>query len=174
MLALYSSKGAYGEILRDFVPRTCLNISGGFSSFLSFGQGSQGVLKILITSKNQNFTTLKIRSALTQSEGAKLVRFLKSTEKFQTEFCHLFLDLTSFSPGNFNLKNAYIFAKYGSRFRENLERPKGIKLEGPSTPQNSKDFWSKGTKAIAGSSMTSGWKENLLSENGSRRGKVFP
>ena len=45
--------------------------------------------------------------------------------------------------------------------------------EVPSTSQNSKALWQKGTSAIAGDSMVSDLKENLLSKNGSIKVRSF-
>ena len=46
--------------------------------------------------------------------------------------------------------------------------------EVPSTPQNFKALWPKGTSAIVGDSMVSDLKENLLSKNGSIKVRSFP
>lgn len=40
-------------------------------------------------------------------------------------------------------------------------------MEVPSTPQNSKAIWPKGTCTIVGDTKTSSLNENLLSKNGS-------
>ena len=72
------------------------------------------------------------------------------------------------------MNEEYILLRNNQGFEKELERPKVTKLEVPSTPQSSKAFSSKGTWAIVGDLMTSGWKENILSKNGSRKGKVFP
>ena len=68
----------------------------------------------------------------------------------------------------------YVLLRNTQSFEKKLKRPKVTKLRVPSTPQNSKALWSKGTWAIVRDSMKSGWKGNLLSKNGSRKGKVFP
>ena len=47
-------------------------------------------------------------------------------------------------------------------------------MELPSTPQNFKTFWPKGTCAVIGGSMMSGLKENFLSKNGSIKERPFP
>ena len=60
-------------------------------------------------------------------------------------------------------------------FRKKLERPKVTKIiEVPSTPQNSKRFWPKGTCAVVGDSMFSGLNENLISNYGSVKVRSFP